>query len=97
MAEIETAGNVVTAVVLASGQRLGTRAAIITTGTFLRALMHTGEKQTQGGRVGEAAGGRDCRMSCETGIGAGPAEDGDTTAVEPGYHGFFLARSAGRR
>ena len=30
-------------------------AVILTTGTFLRGLMHTGERQTEGGRVGEAA------------------------------------------
>ncbi len=42
-------------VVLASGERLACRAVIVTTGTFLRALMHTGESRTQGGRVGEAA------------------------------------------
>ncbi|HPF40966.1 MAG TPA: tRNA uridine-5-carboxymethylaminomethyl(34) synthesis enzyme MnmG [Phycisphaerae bacterium] len=29
------------------------RAIVITTGTFLRALMHTGEQKTEGGRVGE--------------------------------------------
>ena len=34
---------------------LACRAAIVTTGTFLRALMHTGERKTEGGRVGEAA------------------------------------------
>ena len=45
----------VRAVVLANGQRLNCRAAIVTTGTFLRALMHTGESKTEGGRVGEAA------------------------------------------
>ncbi len=28
---------------------------VLTTGTFMRGLMHTGEKQTQGGRVGEGA------------------------------------------
>ena len=28
---------------------------MITTGTFLNALMHTGERRTEGGRVGEAA------------------------------------------
>ncbi len=28
---------------------------VVTTGTFLRGLMHTGERQTAGGRVGEAA------------------------------------------
>jgi len=43
------------AVVLADGTRLECRAAIVTTGTFLRALMHTGERKSEGGRVGEAA------------------------------------------
>jgi tRNA uridine 5-carboxymethylaminomethyl modification enzyme len=45
----------VTGIRLADGQRLRTRTVIVTTGTFLRALMHTGERQTEGGRVGEAA------------------------------------------
>jgi tRNA uridine 5-carboxymethylaminomethyl modification enzyme len=41
-------------VTLADGTALSCRAVIVTTGTFLRALMHTGEKKTEGGRVGEA-------------------------------------------
>lgn len=45
----------VTGVTLASGVTLRCRAVIVTTGTFLRALMHTGENKTEGGRVGEAA------------------------------------------
>ena len=45
----------VSAVRLSDGTLLSCRAVIVTTGTFLRALMHTGESQTQGGRVGEAA------------------------------------------
>src|SRR3954471_21718104 len=45
----------VTGVVLADGTTLTCRAVIVTTGTFLRALMHTGERKTEGGRVGEAA------------------------------------------
>ncbi|MGN6504590.1 MAG: tRNA uridine-5-carboxymethylaminomethyl(34) synthesis enzyme MnmG, partial [Tepidisphaeraceae bacterium] len=40
---------------LADGTTLACRAVIVTTGTFLRALMHTGEAQTEGGRVGEQA------------------------------------------
>jgi tRNA uridine 5-carboxymethylaminomethyl modification enzyme len=40
---------------LADGTKLRCRAVIVTTGTFLRALMHTGETKTEGGRVGEAA------------------------------------------
>jgi tRNA uridine 5-carboxymethylaminomethyl modification enzyme len=59
VAEIETApcdaGRRVTAIRLSDGTRLGCKAAIVTTGTFLRGLMHTGERQTEGGRVGEAA------------------------------------------
>ena len=42
-------------VILSDGARIKCRAVIVTTGTFLRGLMHTGERQTEGGRVGEAA------------------------------------------
>jgi tRNA uridine 5-carboxymethylaminomethyl modification enzyme len=45
----------VVGVVLGDGTRLSCRAVVVTTGTFLRALMHTGETKTEGGRVGEAA------------------------------------------
>ena len=34
-------------------QVIETRCAVLTTGTFMRALMHTGEQKTEGGRVGE--------------------------------------------
>jgi tRNA uridine 5-carboxymethylaminomethyl modification enzyme len=45
----------VTGVILGDGTRISCRAVIVTTGTFLRALMHTGEQKTEGGRVGEAS------------------------------------------
>jgi len=45
----------VVGVVLADGRTLATEAVIITSGTFLRGLMHTGETKTPGGRVGEQA------------------------------------------
>lgn len=38
---------------LESGRTLRAPATIMTTGTFLRAVMHTGEAKSQGGRVGE--------------------------------------------
>lgn len=38
---------------LADGSELRARATIVTTGTFLRALMHSGEVKTAGGRFGE--------------------------------------------
>ena len=48
-------GKSVRGVVLKDGTRLDTRAVIVTTGTFLRALMHSGEVKTVGGRFGEPA------------------------------------------
>lgn len=37
------------------GQTLMSRAVVLTTGTFMRGLMHTGEQKTEGGRFGEAS------------------------------------------
>lgn len=41
-------------VVAASGQRVVTGAVVLTTGTFLRGLIHLGEEKTEAGRIGEA-------------------------------------------
>jgi tRNA uridine 5-carboxymethylaminomethyl modification enzyme len=49
----ETVPQRVTGVALTDGRRLDADAVIITTGTFLRALMHCGAEQSEGGRVGE--------------------------------------------
>jgi tRNA uridine 5-carboxymethylaminomethyl modification enzyme len=46
-------GSAVRGVVLGNGTPLPARATVVTTGTFLRALMHSGEVKTQGGRFGE--------------------------------------------
>ncbi|MCZ6794653.1 MAG: tRNA uridine-5-carboxymethylaminomethyl(34) synthesis enzyme MnmG [Planctomycetota bacterium] len=40
---------------LADGSEVVARAVLLTNGTFLRGLMHCGEKKTRGGRVGEDA------------------------------------------
>ena len=48
------ADRVVTGVRLADGRAFACGAAVLTTGTFLRGLIHIGEKQTPAGRVGEA-------------------------------------------
>lgn len=42
-------------VALTDGSRLFAPAIVVTTGTFLRALMHSGEAKTEGGRFGEPA------------------------------------------
>jgi tRNA uridine 5-carboxymethylaminomethyl modification enzyme len=51
---VERAGRVCGAVI-ARGDRIDAGAVVVTTGTFLNGLMHTGSRQTEGGRVGEAA------------------------------------------
>ncbi|MFQ5590185.1 MAG: tRNA uridine-5-carboxymethylaminomethyl(34) synthesis enzyme MnmG [Phycisphaerae bacterium] len=43
----------VTGVTLRDGRRIKAHAVIVTTGTFLRGLMHCGPRQTGGGRAGE--------------------------------------------
>jgi tRNA uridine 5-carboxymethylaminomethyl modification enzyme len=47
--------SAITGVRLADGRVIQCRAVIITTGTFLRALMHCGEDKTEGGRHGEGS------------------------------------------
>ena len=44
----------ISGVITSSGEEIRSACVIITTGTFLRGLMHQGEAQTPGGRVGEA-------------------------------------------
>jgi tRNA uridine 5-carboxymethylaminomethyl modification enzyme len=41
-------------VILADGRQFGAGAVVLTTGTFLRGLIHIGERQVPAGRVGEA-------------------------------------------
>ena len=56
MAEDLTDRNgAVAGAITANRRRVDARAVVVTTGTFLRGLMHTGEWRTEGGRVGEAA------------------------------------------
>src|SRR5690349_15734455 len=49
VAAIEIDRATVEAIHLSDGTRFSCRAVIVTTGTFLRALMHTGERKTEGG------------------------------------------------
>lgn len=52
--DIEVADGRLVAILLADGRRLPCGAAVLTTGTFLRGLIHMGEVTTPAGRIGEA-------------------------------------------
>jgi tRNA uridine 5-carboxymethylaminomethyl modification enzyme len=53
--DLETAHDGrVAAVICAGGQRIGCAALVLTTGTFLRGIIHIGNSQTAAGRIGEA-------------------------------------------
>ena len=55
VADIRSVAARVSSVVLSSGEVIQASRVILTSGTFLRGLMHTGATQTCGGRVDEAA------------------------------------------
>ncbi|MBN9041686.1 MAG: tRNA uridine-5-carboxymethylaminomethyl(34) synthesis enzyme MnmG [Rhizobiales bacterium 62-47] len=52
--ELLRSGDRVTGIRLADGAEIGAGAVVVTTGTFLRGLIHLGEKSWPAGRVGEA-------------------------------------------
>jgi tRNA uridine 5-carboxymethylaminomethyl modification enzyme len=52
--DLKLEGNRVIGVVLKDGREISTAAVVLTTGTFLRGLIHIGEKQISAGRFGEA-------------------------------------------
>jgi tRNA uridine 5-carboxymethylaminomethyl modification enzyme len=52
---IETVDGKITGIRVAGDAFYRTRAVILTTGTFLKAIMHTGESKAEGGRAGDKA------------------------------------------
>lgn len=51
--DVEVVDGHVSGVVLLDGRRFGAKAVVLTTGTFLRGLIHRGEETVPAGRVGE--------------------------------------------
>ena len=52
-ARIASAGDAVTGVELADGRTIACRAVVLTTGTFLRGVIHLGDQRTPAGRFGD--------------------------------------------
>lgn len=81
---------------LGDGRELRGAAVVITTGTFLRAVMHTGEAQSTGGRVGEGTSGGISADLAQLGLALGRLKTGtpprlahdsidwDRTQAQPG-------------
>jgi tRNA uridine 5-carboxymethylaminomethyl modification enzyme len=51
--DIEIIDEIITAVIMADGRRIPCRAVVLTSGTFLRGLIHIGSEKIPAGRVGE--------------------------------------------
>ena len=55
---LESNDGQISGVRVAGGTTYHAKAVVLTTGTFLKAVMHTGETKSEGGRAGEKAGSR---------------------------------------
>ena len=87
VAQFNMSGQQVTGVTLADGTDLTAKAVVLTAGTFLNGVMHVGDKQAPGGRVGDQASVRLADMLREVAPGRGrlktgtpPRLDGKTIA-----------------
>lgn len=58
VADLKLANGRIAGVVLADGQEISASAVILTTGTFLRGIIHIGDVQREGGRIGDAPSNR---------------------------------------
>lgn len=66
----------VSGVMLADGQKLGARAVILTTGTFLNGLIHIGEQRHSGGRMGDDPSNRLAHRLLDLGLKRGRLKTG---------------------
>ncbi len=82
VAEVRTDGGVVSGVTLADGTILPAEAVILTTGTFLAGVMHCGESQTHGGRIGDSAAYRLSRCLLDLGLRLGRLKTGTTPRLD---------------
>ncbi len=69
-------GQAVRGVELADGSRLGGRAVVLTTGTFLRGVIHIGREQVAGGRMGDNPAVRLAECLDEFGLSFGRLKTG---------------------
>ncbi|SFI12872.1 tRNA uridine-5-carboxymethylaminomethyl(34) synthesis enzyme MnmG [Albimonas pacifica] len=74
--DLRMSGGAVTGVVLADGTELAAAAVVLTTGTFLRGVIHIGERRIEGGRMGDEASVRLARRIDEFALPLGRLKTG---------------------
>ena len=89
-------GDRVTGVVLSDGSEVNARSVILTTGTFLRGIIHIGDQQLSGGRMGDKASNKLAKRMDSFGLRKGRLKTGtpprldsksinwDILAMQPG-------------
>ena len=95
--ELIVSNGRVTGIRLGDGRELAAGAVVITTGTFLRGLIHLGEKNWPAGRVGEAPAMGLSASFERAGLYARPAEDRHAAAARRHDHRLVGGRNAARR
>jgi tRNA uridine 5-carboxymethylaminomethyl modification enzyme len=74
--DIIVAGDCARGLVTASGTEVHARSVVLTTGTFLRGVIHVGEESRPGGRVGDQAAVRLARRLADLGLPIGRLKTG---------------------
>ncbi len=74
--DLEIVAGRIVGVKLAGGARVSTGAAILTTGTFLRGMIHIGDVRTPAGRLGDPASDRLAARIADLGLGLGRLKTG---------------------
>lgn len=69
-------GDRVTGVVLSDGSEINARSVILTTGTFLRGIIHIGDQQRSGGRMGDKASNKLAKRMDSFGLRMGRLKTG---------------------
>lgn len=81
-AEIRTRGGRACGVALADGAQIDADAVILTTGTFLSGVMHCGQQQTRGGRIGDRSAHRMSQSLLGLGLRLGRLKTGTTPRLD---------------
>ena len=81
---LRIAGGRVVGIALSDGRSIDANAVILTTGTFLAAVMHCGDERSEGGRIGDRAAGALATDLAAHGLELGRLKTGTTPRIDAG-------------